>query len=91
MTVREDLGRPAASASMIVMFVTRCSYARSASVSRTTWLTSTIARVVCRLRAKVSRLRTMRAARSDSRKDRLESAADRLLEPRSLLAAALPS
>ena len=51
---------------MTVMFVTRCSYERSESVSRTTWLMSTIVRVVCRLRAKVSRLRTMRAARSAS-------------------------
>ena len=57
---------PAASASITVMFVTRCSYERSDSVSRTTWLMSTIVRVVWRLRAKVSRLRTMRAARSAS-------------------------
>ena len=48
------------------MFVSRCSYARSASVSATTWLTSIIARVDCRLRANVSRLRTIRAARSAS-------------------------
>ena len=51
---------------MTVMFVTRCSYERSDSVSRTTWFTSTMVRVVWRLRAKVSRLRTMRAARSAS-------------------------
>ena len=51
---------------MTVMLVTRCSYDRSASVSRTMWLTSTIARVVWRLRANVSRLRTMRAERSAS-------------------------
>ena len=50
----------------MVMLLTRCSYERSASVSRTTWFTSTIARVVWRLRAKVSRLRTIFAARSDS-------------------------
>ena len=48
------------------MFVTRCSYDRSASVSRTTWFRSTMARVDCRLRANVSRLRTILAARSDS-------------------------
>ena len=59
-------GRPAASASMVTTLLTRCSYERSASVSRTTWLRSTIARVVWRLRAKVSRLRTILAARSDS-------------------------
>ena len=50
----------------MVMFVMRCSYDRSESVSRTTWFRSTIARVDCRLRANVSRLRTILAARSDS-------------------------
>ena len=59
-------GRPAASASMMVMLLRRLFVDRSASVSRTIWLTSTIARVVWRLRAKVSRLRTIFAARSDS-------------------------
>ena len=48
------------------MLPSRCSCCRSASVSRTTSLTSTVARVECRLRANVSRCRTMRAARSAS-------------------------
>ena len=63
---RRRAAGPTASASIRTMLPSRCSCCRSASVSRTTSLTSTVARVECRLRANVSRCRTMRAARSAS-------------------------
>ena len=59
-------GRPVASASIVVTFETRWSYDRSDRVSRTTWFRSTSPRVVWCLRANVSRLRTILAARSAS-------------------------
>jgi hypothetical protein len=77
MRVREDLRQARGQRVDDTMLVTRCSYARSDRVSRTTWLRSTIVRVLWRLRAKVSSCRTILAARSALVEDHVHARACR--------------